>query len=122
MRLLIVDDSITMRMIIMRSIRQSGFKAEEILEARNGREALDIIGSNHIDIILSDINMPEMDGLEFLKRLRSSPDTRDIPVVMITAEGSESLIEKAEGLGASGFIRKPFTPESIGSKLSEILK
>lgn len=120
MKLLIVDDSATMRKIIMRSIRQSGLKVDKFLEAKNGKEALKVIGSNPVDIVLVDINMPEMNGIELLERLRSSPDTKELPVVMITAEGSENIVKKAEKLGLNGFIRKPFTPEIIASTLSSI--
>jgi len=121
MKLLIVDDSATMRKIIMRSIRQSGLKVDKFLEAGNGKEALDVIGSNPVDIVLVDINMPEMNGLELLKKLRSSGETKDLPVVMITTEGSENVVKKAKQLGLNGFIRKPFTPETIGSTLSSIM-
>ena len=121
MKLLIVDDSATMRKIIMRSIRQSGLKVDKFLEAGNGKEALDVIGSNPVDIVLVDINMPEMNGLEFLERLRSSPATKKLPVVMITTEGSENIVKKAERLGLNGFIRKPFTPEVIASTLLNIM-
>ena len=123
MKLLIVDDSATMRKIIMRGIRQSGFKVDEFLEAGNGKEALQIISSNSgIDIVLTDINMPEMNGLELLEALRSSAETKDIPVIMITTEGSEAVIEKAKQLGVNGFIRKPFTPEALGSTLSSVVR
>ncbi len=123
MKLLIVDDSATMRKIIMRGIRQSGFKVDEFLEAGNGKEALQIISSNSgIDIVLTDVNMPEMNGLELLEALRSSAETKDIPVIMITTEGSEAVIEKAKQLGVNGFIRKPFTPEALGSTLSSVVR
>ncbi|RLB11622.1 MAG: response regulator [Deltaproteobacteria bacterium] len=121
MKLLIVDDSATMRKIIMRGIRQSGFKVDEFFEAGNGKEALEVIESNNVDIVLTDVNMPEMNGLELLEKLRSSSNTQDLPVIMITTEGAESIVEKAKQLGLNGFIRKPFTPEAIGSTLSSIM-
>ncbi len=122
MKLLIVDDSTTMRKIIMRGIRQSGFKVDEFLEAGNGKEALQMISNGGVDVVLTDINMPEMNGLELLEALRSSGETKDIPVVMITTEGSEMVIEKAKQLGVDGFIRKPFTPEALGSTLSSVVR
>jgi len=121
MKLLIVDDSATMRKIIMRSIRQSGFKVDKFLEAGNGKEALELITSNPVDIVLTDINMPDMDGLELLKKLRSSAETKGLPVIMITTEGAEKVVTKAKQLGLDGFIRKPFTPEVIGNTLSNII-
>lgn len=122
MKLLIVDDSTTMRKIIMRGIRQSGFKVDEFLEAGNGKEALQVLSSNGVDIVLTDVNMPEMNGLELLEAIRSSEETKDIPVVIITTEGSENVIEKAKQLGVSGFIRKPFTPETLGSTLASVVR
>ncbi|RLB11572.1 MAG: response regulator [Deltaproteobacteria bacterium] len=122
MRLLIVDDSATMRKIIMRGIRQSGLNVDEFLEAGNGKEALQVLSSNGgVDVILTDVNMPEMNGLELLEALKSSGETKDIPVVMITTEGSEAVVEKAKQLGVSGFIRKPFTPETLSSTLSSVM-
>ena len=122
MKLLVVDDSATMRKIIMRTIRQSGFKVDEFLEAENGKEALQVLSSNKVDAVLTDINMPEMNGLELLEKIRSQNETKDLPVIMITTEGAENIVEKAKSLGVNGFIRKPFTPEKIGSALSSILK
>ncbi len=122
MKLLVVDDSATMRKIIMRTIRQSGFKVDEFLEAENGKEALQVLSSNKVDAVLTDINMPEMNGLELLEKIRSQDETKDLPVIMITTEGAENIVEKAKSLGVNGFIRKPFTPEKIGSALSSILK
>jgi len=122
MRLLIVDDSSTMRKIIMRGIRQSGFKVDEFLEAGNGKEALQVLSSNEVDMILTDINMPEMNGLEFLEALRSEEKTKDVPVVMITTEGAENVIKKAKELGVNGFVRKPFTPESLNLTLTKAVR
>ncbi len=122
MRLLIVDDSSTMRKIIMRGIRQSGFKVDEFLEAGNGKEALQVLSSNEVDMILTDINMPEMNGLEFLEALRSEEKTKDVPVVMITTEGAENVVKKAQELGVNGFVRKPFTPESLNLTLTKALR
>jgi len=110
-RILIVDDSGTMRKIIMRVIRQSGIDAE-FEEAQDGFEALDIADSGNIDLILSDINMPNMNGLDFVRQFRAKhgPDT---PVIMITTEGSDEVMERASAVGADGYITKPFTPELI---------
>jgi two-component system chemotaxis response regulator CheY len=116
---LIVDDSSTMRKIVSRSLRQAGLVVDEIFEAGDGIEGLNALGANKVDLILSDINMPNMDGLEFIKQLRAKG--YKAPVVMITTEGGEDIIREAIASGASGSIRKPFTPEQLQEKLGGLL-
>jgi two-component system chemotaxis response regulator CheY len=110
---LIVDDSSVMRKIVQRSIRQAGIEVETVLEAGNGAEALMVIGKEPVDLVLCDINMPVMDGLEFVKTLATMETGKNIPVVMITTEGSESHVVEALSAGAKGYIRKPFTPDQV---------
>lgn len=117
--ILIVDDSSTMRKIITRSLRQAGFALDEIFEAGDGIEGLNSLNANKVDLILSDINMPNMDGLEFVKSLRANGCK--VPVVMITTEGGEDIIAEAVASGANGSIRKPFTPEQLQEKLGGLL-
>jgi len=118
--ILIVDDSSTMRKIISRSLRQAGFELDEIYEAGDGIEALNIIASGKtIHLILSDINMPNMDGLEFVKTARNNGNVT--PIVMVTTEGGEDIIREAISSGASASIKKPFTPEQLRKKLREFL-
>ena len=112
-RALIVDDSGVMRKIVERSLRQAGLELAEVWEAGNGLEALAVLQTKTPDLILSDINMPSMDGLEFVRQLRGVESARGIPVVMITTEGSESRVVEALSCGARGYIRKPFTPEQV---------
>jgi len=119
MNILIVDDSATMRKIILRTIRQSGYAVDDVLEAGNGKEALEVVKNNKVDLILTDINMPEMDGLELIEVLRASPETQNMPILVISTEGAEDIIEKAKILGVKGFVRKPFTPEKIGEALKQ---
>ncbi len=116
---LIVDDSSTMRKIITRSLRQAGFVVNEIYEAGDGIEGLNALAANKVDLILSDINMPNMDGLEFVKSVRGKGI--QIPIVMITTEGGEDVISEALASGANGSIRKPFTPEQLEEKLGGLL-
>ncbi|MGA9644055.1 MAG: response regulator [Terriglobales bacterium] len=111
--MLIVDDSSVMRKIVQRSIRQAGIEVETVLEAGNGAEALMVIGKEPVDLVLCDINMPVMDGLEFVKTLATMETGKKIPVVMITTEGSESHVVEALSAGAKGYIRKPFTPDQV---------
>ncbi len=113
LRMLIVDDSPVMRKIVERALRQAGFSIAQIIEAGNGSQALDILRQQTVDLVLSDINMPVMDGLELVRQLHMLESACGIPVLMITSEGSESHVAQAIALGACGYIRKPFTPDQM---------
>jgi len=121
-RVLIVDDSAVMRKIVERSLRQAGIELQEVLEAGNGVEGLAAIQQCAVDLILSDINMPAMDGLEFLQGLRTLDNAKGTPVVMITTEGSESRVVEALSAGARGYIRKPFTPDQVKERVTPLLE
>ncbi|MBZ5642898.1 MAG: response regulator [Acidobacteriia bacterium] len=121
-RVLIVDDSSVMRKIIERSLRQAGLDLGEVVEAGNGIEALSAIRGGVFDLILSDINMPGMDGIEFLRQLVTLEEGKGIPVVMVTTEGSETRVVEALSIGAKGYIRKPFTPDQIKERVSPLLE
>ena len=118
---LIVDDSSVMRKIVERSLRQAGINLTQVLEAGNGAEALATLAENRVDLILCDINMPVMDGLEFVRQLPGVPNAKGVPVVMITTEGSESHVVQALSLGARGYIRKPFTPDQVKEHVIPVL-
>jgi two-component system chemotaxis response regulator CheY len=121
-RALIVDDSSVMRKIVERSLRQAGIELQQVLEAANGAEALQLLRENKVDLVLSDINMPVMDGLEFVRQLQDVEAARGTPVVMITTEGSESNVMLALSYGARGYIRKPFTAEQVKEHVLPILE
>jgi two-component system chemotaxis response regulator CheY len=112
-RALIVDDSSVMRKIIDRTLRQAGLELETVYEASTGSEALELLQNRQVHLILSDINMPSMDGLEFLNQLRSRNLATNTPIVMITTESSAEHVKKAILAGARGYIRKPFTVEQM---------
>ena len=120
-RALIVDDSSVMRKIVERSLRQSGIELEKVVEAANGAEALAALQSNVVDLILCDINMPVMDGLEFVRQVATVGIAQGVPIVMITTEGSESHVVQALSCGARGYIRKPFTPEQVKEHVIPVL-
>ena len=121
-KILIVDDSATMRKIIMRVLRQADFKADTVLEASNGVEGLErLVSDPDIQLILSDINMPEMNGIDFVKAVRTKHDAGSMPMVMITTEGGETMVQNALDCGANGYVTKPFTPESIRAELDKVL-
>jgi len=106
--LLIVDDSIPVRKILMNSLSYIKLPINEILEAGDGVEALKLLEAHPVGLVLTDINMPKMNGIELLRAVRSSPQWHDIPVVMISAEGGETSVQDAIELGANSFILKPF--------------
>jgi two-component system chemotaxis response regulator CheY len=116
-RALIVDDSSVMRKIVERSLRQAGLGALVVYEAGSGVDGLEVLKSKQVDLILSDINMPSMDGLEFLRQLRAQNLAPGVPVVMITTESSEEHVKQAILSGAQGYIRKPFTAEQVKERV-----
>jgi len=119
--LMIVDDSATMRKIIMRTVRMSDLNFDSTEEAGNGNEALEKLGSAPVDIILCDVNMPEMSGTELVKKVREMDSCKDTKIVMVSTESSQELIDSVMADGANGFINKPFTPERFQEKLSPLL-
>jgi two-component system chemotaxis response regulator CheY len=119
---LVVDDSAAIRKILTRVLRQTGMAIQTIHEAGDGQEALAVMAQHRIDLVLSDINMPKMDGLQLLASLKASPQWQKIPVVMITTEGGETKVAEAVRLGAAGYVRKPFTADQIKEKLVGILE
>jgi two-component system chemotaxis response regulator CheY len=121
LNILVVDDSTAIRKILIRVLRQTGLAIAEILEARDGVEALDIVRNHPLNLVLSDINMPNLDGLGLLAELKGNDQWRSLPVVMITTEGSEEKVSQAIRLGSAAYIRKPFTAEQIQEKIAGIL-
>ena len=118
---LVVDDSAAIRKILQRVLRQTGIAIRTIHEAGDGQEALYLLANNPVDLVLTDINMPKMDGLQLLASLKASAQWRHIPVIMITTESGEAKVAEAVRLGAAGYVRKPFTADQIKEKLVEIL-
>jgi two-component system, chemotaxis family, chemotaxis protein CheY len=118
---LVVDDSAAIRKILQRVLRQTGIAIRTIHEAGDGQEALEILKAHRPDLVLTDINMPKMDGLQFLAAMKASEQWREIPVVMVTTEGGETKVAEAVKLGAAGYVRKPFTADQIKEKLAGIL-
>jgi two-component system chemotaxis response regulator CheY len=120
-RALIVDDSSVMRKIVERSLRQAGLDPLIVHEAGSGIEGLDLLRAKQVDLILSDINMPSMDGLEFLRQIRAQNLAPGVPVVMITTESSEEHVKQAILAGAQGYIRKPFTAEQVKERVLPLI-
>ncbi|HEX3968894.1 MAG TPA: response regulator [Edaphobacter sp.] len=127
MRALIVDDSAVMRKVIERALRQAGLELTEVLQASHGEEGLQMLRDNQsasapLALILTDINMPVMDGLEFLETLRRENLAQGVPVVMITTEGSETFVLRAIAAGAQSYICKPFTAEQVKARVLPLLR
>ena len=119
--LMIVDDSATMRKIVMRTVLMSGLDISRTEEAGNGAEALEKLNAAPVDIMLCDINMPEMSGIELVKKVRELPVCADTKIIMVSTESSQEVIDKMIADGANGYITKPFTPEKFQEKLSPFM-
>ena len=110
---LIVDDSAAIRKILQRVLRQAEVPLGQIYEAGDGLEALKTLCSQLVDLVLADINMPNMDGLQLLNQIKTSEKWKHLPVIMVTTEGGESKVMSAAKLGAAGYVRKPFSAEQF---------
>jgi len=118
---LIVDDSPVMRSFIRRVMSLSGFEVGECWEAANGEEALEELKRHSVDVILTDINMPKMNGEEFLQRLEQEGTLRSVPALVISTDATKNRILRMLSLGAEGYMTKPFSPESLREELERIL-
>ena len=121
LNILIVDDSPVMRSFVRRVMQLSGLDVNQYLEAANGAEALDVAASQPIDAVFTDINMPIMDGEEFVRRLRQQPAFNHTPVIVISTDATANRIENMIALGASGYIQKPFGPEQLRNETERVL-
>ncbi len=120
-RVLIVDDSPAMRTFVRRVMNLSGFELSACFEASNGREALEVLQQEWVDAILTDINMPGMDGEELLRRLSADDVLRSIPAIVISTDATRTRIDRLLSLGARGYITKPFLPEALRNQLESTL-
>jgi two-component system chemotaxis response regulator CheY len=121
LRVLVVDDSPAMRSLLKKILSQSGLPIETVLDAADGVEGLIRLRDNPINLILSDINMPNMDGEEFIRQVRADKAFRDIPVLMITTDNSTARVLRLRQLGAQGYICKPFSPEMVKQKVLALM-
>jgi two-component system chemotaxis response regulator CheY len=118
---LIVDDSAAIRKILQRVLRQTDLNLGEIREAGDGSEAVELLKDRTFGLILSDINMPHMDGLQLLARIKEMSHLKNVPVIMITTAGGQGKVMEAVQLGATGYVRKPFTADQIKEKLAGVI-
>lgn len=120
--ILVVDDSATMRMVIKKTVEISGVPVGHFFEAAHGKEALEILDNNWIDVLLSDINMPVMNGIELLAEIKNDENLKRIPVIFITTVASDARMEEARRMGVAGYVTKPFQPEVIRGVLYKVLE
>jgi two-component system chemotaxis response regulator CheY len=118
---LIVDDSAAMRNFVRRVLTLSGIELGDCFEASNGQEALSCVSKNWVDVILTDINMPQMNGEEFVRRLSEDEILRAIPVIVVSTDGTDMRMQQMLRLGAKAYVKKPFLPETLRGKLDQVL-
>lgn len=118
---LIVDDSAAIRKILQRVLRQADVPIGQVFEAGDGLEALEMMKTQSIGLVMTDINMPNMDGIQLLTKVKAVEAWKDVPVVLVTTEGSQAKVLEAAQLGAAGYVRKPFTADQIKEKLLPLL-
>ena len=120
-RILIVDDSRAMRSFIRRTIQLSGLEASACFEASDGLEALAVLERDSVDVILTDINMPRMNGEQLVERLAEMGLAQSVPVIVISTDSTSVRVDHLRRLGARGYLVKPFSPESLRQKVEEVV-
>lgn len=118
---LIVDDSTVIRQMVRRTMGLAGLDVGEVYEASNGIEALAQLNDHEVAVMLVDINMPTMNGVQLLRRMKENQRLKDIPIVVVSTEGSKERIEQLEEIGAFGYVRKPFQPEQLRDVLKPLI-
>ncbi len=119
--ILIVDDSMTVRKVIEKTLRMADIPLGDVFHASNGQQGLDALASNWIDLVFADINMPVMTGVEMIQKMAEDGVTKSIPVVVVSTEGSATRIEELKDHGVAAYIRKPFKAEQFSTVVHEIL-
>jgi two-component system chemotaxis response regulator CheY len=119
--IMIVDDSETIRSVLVRSFAMAKLPVDSIIQAKNGNDALEKLGEAFVDIVFTDINMPEMDGITLVERMNAHTEYRDIPVIVVSTEGSTTRIADLRKKGVKGYLRKPFTPEKLRDVIVDTL-
>jgi len=119
--ILIVDDSTTVRAVIEKTLRLSGVEIGNILHASNGKEALELLRNNWVDLVLTDINMPVMNGVELINEMSQDELLKTIPIAIVSTEGSQTRVEELKSKGVKAYLRKPFTPEALKKLVIDLL-
>jgi len=121
LNILVVDDSATVRAVIRKTLDLAEVPVKQLFEASNGKEALDVLGNNWVDLVFADINMPVMGGIEMIDKMNEDGILKSVPVVIVSTEGSKTRIEQLMQKGVSAYLRKPFTPELLRQVVDDIL-
>jgi two-component system, chemotaxis family, chemotaxis protein CheY len=119
--IMIVDDSETIRAVLVRSLAMTKLPIDSVVQAIHGKDALEKLKTAYVDIVFTDINMPEMDGITLFETMNANPEYKDIPVVVVSTEGSSTRIAELRQKGIKGYLRKPFTPEKLRDVIVETL-
>ncbi len=119
--ILVVDDSAIVRAVIKKTLGLAGVDVGELYEAGNGQEGLDALTDNWVDLVLADINMPVMTGIEMIEKMAEDGMMKTVPVIMISTEGSQTRVEELKAKGVRAYIRKPFTPELVKEVIGQVL-
>ncbi len=119
--ILIVDDSAAMRSVIKRTVEMSGVEVGQYYESDSGKTALEVLEKEWIDLVLADINMPVMNGIEMTERMAESDSLNSIPVIIVSTEASETRIKQLKEKGIKGYVHKPFTPEQIRNEITKVI-
>ena len=118
---LLVDDSEIVRKVIRKALALTGIEIGQVFDAANGREALSVLGENWVDLVFLDINMPIMNGMQFMEHVRSDDALRDLAVVVVSTEGSAERREALKQMGVKSYLRKPVTPEALTESVGQVL-
>ena len=119
--ILVVDDSATVRAVIAKTLGIAGIEVGQLYQAANGKEALDILADNWVDLVFADINMPVMGGVEMIEKMKENGLLQTIPVIIVSTEGSATRIEQLKSKGVCAYIRKPFAPEDVRAVVNDIM-
>ncbi|MDR2733486.1 MAG: response regulator [Spirochaetota bacterium] len=118
---LLVDDSVTVRAVMTKTLKIAQIPLGELFTAGNGKEALDVLKEKWVDLVITDLNMPEMTGFELVDAMFVHEQYKAIPVIVVTTEGSTTRIDDLKKKGVRGYVRKPFTPEQIGEMITQVM-
>ncbi|MGM0417178.1 MAG: response regulator [Thermodesulfobacteriota bacterium] len=119
--IMVVDDSSPMREVIIKTVKAAGYASDVFLQASNGKDALEMLQDKWIDLLITDYNMPDMDGLMLIGEMKKDDVLSSVPVLIITTEKRDELVDEFMSKGAAGYLKKPFTPENVREKIISIL-
>jgi len=114
-----VDDSASVRQMVSFTLKQAGY---EVVEAKDGQDALDKLGASSVNMLITDLNMPKIDGIKLIRKVREKPESRFMPIIMLTTESQDSKKKEGRAAGATGWIVKPFKPEQLLAVIKKVLR